>query len=94
MTDCEGTTGVDFGSKVGRLAAGDTPEGENDGLACFKGARAGRGVGCEYGIMVAADLSVVLANECSTLHEHQGAVGPSILVPEHFCKYCTDIELP
>ena len=47
--DCEGKTGVDFGSKVGRLAAGDTPEGENDGLACLKGTRAGReGVG--YGI--------------------------------------------
>ena len=33
-----------------------------------------------YGIMVAADLSVVLANECSTLYEHlQGAFGPSEL---------------
>ena len=37
---------VDFGSKVGCLAAGDTPEGENESLACFKGARALRGVGC------------------------------------------------
>ena len=31
-----------FRHKDGRLAAGDTPEGENSSLACLEGTKAGR----------------------------------------------------